>query len=118
MSSNNENDWYEVTFAVPWEVRGVTASQDAINIAVSELAKRVLKAGRGIRNPDIEVQSVRCAGCGEESDGILLVVEKALVGLLLTVEVRARSTEKSERVGVRTIGPQVPDVPLVVVPST
>jgi uncharacterized protein (UPF0212 family) len=75
-----------------------------------------LESRRGIRNPDIEVQSDRGADCGEESDGILIVVEKVLVGLLLTVKVWPRSPEVSERVGVRTIGQQAFDIPLAVVP--
>lgn len=114
MSSTPGSNWYEVTFAVPWIVNGVTAPQDAINIAVSELGKRVGKVP-GVRNADIAVQSVGCAGCDAQTDALLLVAGQALVGLLLTVEVQARSAEASPRAGVRAIGPHVPDVPLKVV---
>ncbi len=110
-----KDDWYEVTFSVPWIVHNVATAQDAINIAVAELGKRVARAGGAIRNADISVQSVPCSDCGNEMDVSVVVSGEALVGLLLTVEVRASSLEESGTIGQRELGPHVPDTPLKLV---
>ena len=115
MTSNRDTEWYDVSFSVPWTVHGVSTGQDAINIAVSELGKRVSKTGPTVRNADISVQTVDCAACGVETEALLVVSGEALVGLLLTVEVRASSPEDSERIGQRALGEYLPDTPLQVV---
>jgi hypothetical protein len=118
MTPTSDTDWYEVTFSVPWIVRNVATAQDAINIAVAELGKRVAKAGESIRNADITVQSACCRGCETEMDVATVVSGRALVGLLLTVEVRASCPEESGIIGQREIGPHVPDTPLTLVESS
>jgi uncharacterized protein (UPF0212 family) len=115
MTPTTDTDWYEVTFSVPWIVHNVTTPQDAINIAVAELGKRIAGAGDAIRNANISVQSAPCGDCGNEMDVAVVVSGKALVGLLLTVEVRARCPEQSGPVGQRELGPHVPNTPLKLV---
>jgi hypothetical protein len=39
-------DLYQVSLSVPWIVRSAPAAQDAINIAVSEVGKRVQQSPR------------------------------------------------------------------------
>jgi len=115
MTTTPDTTWYEVSFSVPWMVHNVASAQDAINIAVAELGKRVAKAGKVIRNADISVQSACCRGCGTEMEVATVVSGQALVGLLLSVEVRASSPEESGIIGQREIGPHVPETPLVIV---
>jgi uncharacterized protein (UPF0212 family) len=117
MTSTSTTDWYEVSFSVPWIVHGAPSGQDAINIAVSELGKRVSKTNGSIRNADISVQSLGCSDCGTETEALLVVSGTALVGLLLTVEVRAPSPETSEKIGRRQLGPHMPNTPLKTVQS-
>ena len=112
MTQTATTDWYEVTFSVPWIVHGVTTAQDAINIAVSELGKRVANTGDAIRNADIAVQSLPYGDCGKTMEVSVVVSGEALVGLLLTVEVLATSSEDGQIIGQRELGPHVPDVPL------
>jgi uncharacterized protein (UPF0212 family) len=118
MNSITDADWYEVSFSVPWVVHGAPTAQDAINIAVSELGKRVTKAGNTVRNTDISVQSLGCAACGTQTDAVFVVAGEALVGLILTLEVRARSPEESGKIGRRELGPHVPDTPLHLIESS
>lgn len=103
---------YAVVFSVPWTVRGAETGQDAINIAVSEVGKRVSSAGECARNVDISVQKLGCKQCETETDALLLVSETALVGLLLEVEVNAPDSKTAETVARRAIGPHLHDTPL------
>lgn len=103
---------YSVTFSVPWIVRGAETGQDAINIAVSEVGKRITAASVRTRNCNINVQSLGCNGCNSRTDALLLVSKTALVGLLVTLEVQAESGEEAERLARREIGPHLEDTPL------
>jgi uncharacterized protein (UPF0212 family) len=118
MTTTIDTDWHEVTFSIPWIVHGVATAQDAINIAVAELGKRVAQAGGAIRNADISVQTVPCGDCGNEMDVSVVVSGEALVGLLLTVEVQASCPEESGIIGQRELGPHVPDTPLRLVQTS
>lgn len=93
-------------------VRGAETGQDAINIAVSEVGKRVASTGEQTRNVDISVQRVGCNSCGVGSDALLLVSETALVGLFLEVEVDAEDSETAEKVARREVGPHLHNTPL------
>lgn len=117
MTTATPRDWYEVSYSIPYIAQSVNTSQDAINIAVSELGKRVAKTSPTIRNADISVQTLDCASCGTETEAVLVVSGSALVGLLLTVEVQARSLDESGRVGLHELGPHLPDTPLKLVQS-
>ena len=118
MTVSSDTEWYTVTYSVPWIVHSVATAQDAINIAVAELGKRVAKASKAIRNADIVVQSARCNGCGSAVDVATVVSGEALVGLLLTVDVRSGRLEDSDTIARREIGPHVPDTPLTLVEAT
>ncbi|WP_425504796.1 DUF555 domain-containing protein [Salinigranum marinum] len=103
---------YVVVFSIPWIVRGAETGQDAINIAVSEVGKRVSSASECARNVDISVQELGCNQCETGTDALLLVSETALVGLLLEVEVDAPDSKTAETVARRAIGSQLHDTPL------
>jgi len=104
--------WFHIAFSVPWIVRNVSGSQDAINIAVSEVGKRVSEANGRTRNIDIAVQTIGCSGCDESNEAILLVSETALVGLLVRVETQGPDFETAENVARQEIGPHLPNTPL------
>jgi len=118
MTGLSDTEWHTVTYSIPWIVHNVATAQDAINIAVAELGKCIAKAGKAIRNADIVVQSARCNGCGSTVDVATVVSGEALVGLLLTVDVRSGCLEDSDTVARREIGPHVPDTPLTLVEPT
>lgn len=112
---SDENDvagGYTVVFSLGWVVRGAETGQDAINIAVSEVGKRVSSTGGQIRSVDINVQQIGCNSCGIGSDALLLVSETALIGLFLKVDVDAEDSETAEKVARREIGPHLHNTPL------
>lgn len=109
--------WFQITFSIPWIVRNVSGGQDAINIAVSEVGKRVSTTNDRTRNIDIAVQTIRCSGCEEANEAILLVSETALVGLLVRVEAQGPDIESAENVARQEIGPHLPNTPLTTVSS-
>jgi len=114
-SESESNGWYRVTFSIPWIVRWAESGQDAINVAVSEVGKRVTPTSDLIRNVDISVQDINCANCGTSSDAVQLVTDTALIGLVLTVEAHAIHREKAEAVARREIGPHLPDISLTTI---
>lgn len=116
-SGGRPEDWYEVTFSLPWIVKKVDSGQDAINIAVSEVGKRVTPATRPIRKIDISVQEIRCGDCETTTDALLLVSKTALVGLLLTMEAQGSTPEEAERVARREVGTRLEETPLTTVTS-
>jgi uncharacterized protein (UPF0212 family) len=113
--SSNEDDFsdrYTVVFSLGWVVRGAETGQDVINIAVSEVGKRVASTGEQTRKVDISVQRIGCNRCGTGSDALLLVSETALVGLFLEVEVDAKDSEIAEKIARREVGPNLHNTPL------
>ena len=109
---NGVTDSYTVVFSLGWVVRGAETGQDAINIAVSEVGKRVSSTGGQIHSVDISVQQIGCNSCGIGSDALLLVAETALIGLFLEVEVDAEDPETAEKVARREVGPHLHNTPL------
>jgi len=99
-------------FSVGWVFRGAKTGQDAINIAVSEVGKRVRLTGNQVRTVDISVQRIGCNSCGIGSDALLLVSETALVGLFLEIEVDAEDSETAEKIARREVGPHLHNTPL------
>jgi uncharacterized protein (UPF0212 family) len=114
-SESESSGWYRVTFSIPWIVRWAESGQDAINVAVSEVGKRVTPTSDLIRNVDISVQEINCANCGTSNDAVQLVTDTALVGLVLTVEAHAIHREKAEAVARREVGPHLPDISLTTI---
>lgn len=103
---------YTVVFSLGWVVRGAETGQDAINIAVSEVGKRVSSTGGQIRSVDISVQQVLCNRCGIRSDALLLVSETALIGLFLKIDVDTEDPETAQEVARREVGPHLHNTPL------
>lgn len=111
-SDEKVTDGHIVVFSVGWVVRGAKTGQDAINIAVSEVGKRVRLTGNQVRTVDISVQRIGCNSCGIGSDALLLVSETALVGLFLEIEVDAEDSETAEKIARREVGPHLHNTPL------
>ncbi|MDX1745390.1 MAG: DUF555 domain-containing protein [Halobacteriales archaeon] len=112
---SSQNDWFQITFSVPWLVRGAKQPQDAINITISEVGKQLAAVEDPIRDTDITIQQVTCTECGTSTEGLLLIAETALVGVLLTVTVRAGAAAAAEALARRAIGPHLPDTPFTTV---
>ena len=115
MNTNTDDEWYDVSFSLPWTVHNASTGQDAINIAVSELGKVLAGLTDDFRNVEIEVQRSACGECGSETYTLVVIAGKALVGLILTAEVRASSAETSGQHARRVLGKQLPDTPLTLV---
>ena len=101
-----------VVFSLGWVVQGAETGQDAINIAVSEVGKRIGSTDERIRSVDISVQRLGCNSCGSGSDALLLVSETALVGLFLEVEVATGDPKTAETISRREVGPNLHNTPL------
>ncbi|MDD5614574.1 MAG: DUF555 domain-containing protein [Candidatus Methanoperedens sp.] len=104
---------YIVTLEAAWLVKSVDSVEDAMNIAISEVGKKL--------NPDlnfveIEVGSTNCPACGEAFDSVFMAAGYALVGILLEMKVYdAESEEHAARIAKSTIGKALKDTPLDVV---
>ena len=113
-----DRNQYRVTLSLPWIVRGVEHAQDAINISVSEVGKRVSAADtEHVSRSKIGVQTL----CSEDTDtpiqAVLIVAETALVGLTLDCRVLASSPKDAEAAVLRELGPEFEGIPLVPVES-
>ena len=104
---------YIVTLEAAWLVKSVDSVEDAMNIAISEVGKKL--------NPDlnfveIEVGSTNCPACSEAFDSVFMAAGYALVGILLEMKVYdAESEEHAARIAKSTIGKALKDTPLDVV---
>ena len=92
---------YYVVMVTPWYVRNVGSLEDACNVAVAEVAKRVP------HYVDVEVAHQRCE-CGRREKAVLMVAGDALVAVLLGLKVKADSREGAERVAKSVIGKCIP----------
>jgi uncharacterized protein (UPF0212 family) len=101
-----------ISLSAPWIVRGVETNQDAINIAVAEVGKRVQFTDSSIQRVDIAVQQLGCHGCRATTDAVLSIAETALVGLVLTGDVIATDSTAAETTALRALGPHLPETPL------
>lgn len=111
-SDGTTTDSYVVVLSFGWVVRGAETGQDAINIAVSEVGRRVGTPGERTRSVDISVQRIGCHSCGTGSEALLLVSETALVGLFLEVVVDAENPDTAEKIARREVGPHLDNTPL------
>ncbi|QLC35640.1 DUF555 domain-containing protein (plasmid) [Halarchaeum sp. CBA1220] len=110
--NGDEGTWFEVQISVPWVVAGTTGVQDAINIAVSEVGKRVNQTSA--RYSEIVVQDVACPSCGYEYEAALSTTDFALVVLTVVAQFPGESGEESSRVAKRELGQRMKDIPLTV----
>jgi hypothetical protein len=111
-SDSSSPSAYTVSFSAPWIVRGVETTQDAINIAVAEVGKRVRRTDSSIQRVDITVQHLGCHRCETTTDAVLSIAETALVGLVLTADVTATDPDTAETTALRALGPHLPETPL------
>jgi hypothetical protein len=113
-----EREQYRVTLSIPWLVRGIDSVQDAVNIAVSEVGRRVATAETTpVSTGEITVQTLSCANCGATTEAALVVAETALIGLTLECTVTAQSPDDAESTVRRELGSEFEDVPLVPIES-
>jgi uncharacterized protein (UPF0212 family) len=115
---NTTPDRHVVVFSIGWVVRGAKTGQEVINIAVSEVGKRVELSSDQVHTVDISVQRIGCDRCGTGSDALLLVSETALVGLLLQTEVDAENSETAEKIARREVGSHLHNTRLITVGIT
>ncbi len=101
---------YKVSLEVAWLVKNVDHVEDAMNIAVSEIGK---KLNPNLSFVEIEVGTTRCPACGETLDSVFMAADTALVGILLEMKVYdAKSQEHAARIAKSTIGKALRDTPL------
>lgn len=107
-------DQYQVSLSVPWIVWNVPSAQDAINIAVSEVGKRVQRASKKqVEECEISIQGLSDSQGQQTSEAVLVVANTALVGLLLTCRVQARSHDDAKAAARRDLGRELEEIPLV-----
>ena len=111
--ATGSKEWYRVRLTLPWVVPGAPGVQDAINISVAEVGKRV--SASKARSCDIEVQDLSCPECGHHMEASLCTPGYGMVVLDVTVEVTARSLEHSRKVAKRELGSRMKDIPLTVI---
>lgn len=89
---------YYVVLITPWYVKDVPTVNDACNIAVAEVGKRVP------HYVDVNVGSIACPDCGRMDRAVFLVGGDALVGVLLGLKVHADSEKGAVRVAKSILG--------------
>lgn len=104
---------YKVSLEIAWLVKNVKSVEDAMNIAVSEIGK---KLNPKLSFVEIEVGTTWCPACGEGLDSVFMAADMALVGILLEMKVyEAKSQEHAARIAKSTIGKVLRDIPLNVI---
>lgn len=118
----DEKELYTVTLSFPWVVRvaleeGVS-TQDAINIAITEVDEATADAEASRR--ELSVQTVGCPDpdCAHKMKAVMGVEGKNMILLTMDVDVQAASRDDAEHVAQRDIGRFLDDTPLRVVEVT
>lgn len=101
---------YFVTLEAAWLVKDVKSVDDAIGIAISEAGKRL---NPKLSKVELAVGSMSCPACGEIFDGVYLVANTALVGLIFEIKIiNAENESHAVKIAKSVIGKALTDVPL------
>ena len=104
---------YKVTLEAAWIVKDVESVDDAMNIAISEVGK---KLNPELNFIEVEIGATNCPACGATLDSVFLAAGNALVGILLEMKVyEAESKEHAARIAKSTIGKSLKNIPLNVI---
>jgi len=104
---------YVVVLEAPIIVRDVEAAEDAINVAVSKVAKALNKEKLDFVR--VELGYSQCPVCGNHFESAFVIGNVGLVGIYLTLRVfNAQSVEHAERIAKAVVGKALKKVPLKV----
>jgi len=104
---------YVVVLEAPIIVRDVETSEDAINVAVSKVAKALNKENLDFVR--VEIGYSQCPVCGAHFESAFVIGNVGLVGMYLTLKVfNAQSVEHAERIAKAVVGKALRKVPLKV----
>ncbi|WP_048152392.1 DUF555 domain-containing protein [Palaeococcus ferrophilus] len=104
---------YVVVLEAPIIVRDVETAEDAINVAVSKVAKALNKEKLDFVR--VELGYSQCPVCGNHFESAFVIGNVGLVGIYLTLRVfNAQSVEHAERIAKAVVGKALKKVPLKV----
>lgn len=104
---------YIVVLEAPIIVREVESADDAINVAVSKVAKALNKEKLDFVR--VEIGYSQCPVCGSPFESAFVIGNVGLVGIYLTLKVfNAQSLEHAERIAKAVVGKALKKVPLKV----
>lgn len=104
---------YVVVLEAPIIVRDVETAEDAINVAVSKVAKALNKEKLDFVR--VEIGYSQCPVCGAHFESAFVIGSVGLVGIYLTIKVyNAQSIEHAERIAKAVVGKALKKVPLKV----
>lgn len=104
---------YIVVLEAPIIVRDVESAEDAINVAVSKVAKALNKEKLDFVR--VEIGYSQCPVCGSPFESAFVIGNVGLVGIYLTLKVfNAQSLEHAERIAKAVVGKALKKVPLKV----
>lgn len=104
---------YVVVLEAPIIVRDVETSEDAINVAVSKVAKALNKEKLDFVR--VELGYSQCPVCGNPFESAFVIGSMGLVGIYLSLKVfNAQSVEHAERIAKAVVGNALKKVPLKV----
>jgi len=102
---------YVVVLEAPIIVRDVETSEDAVNVAVSKVAKALNKEKLDFVR--VEIGYSQCPVCGAHFESAFVIGTIGLVGIYLTIKVyNAQTLEHAERIAKAVIGKALKKVPL------
>ncbi|GAB6102399.1 DUF555 domain-containing protein [Thermococcus atlanticus] len=108
-----EESNYVVVLEAPIIVRDVETAEDAINVAVSKVAKALNKEKLDFVR--VEIGYSQCPVCGAHFESAFVIGSVGLVGIYLTIKVyNAQSIEHAERIAKAVVGKALKKVPLKV----
>ncbi len=108
-----EDSNYVVVLEAPIIVRDVETAEDAINVAVSKVAKALNKEKLDFVR--VEIGYSQCPVCGAHFESAFVIGSVGLVGIYLTIKVyNAQSIEHAERIAKAVVGKALKKVPLKV----
>ena len=104
---------YVVVLEAPIIVRDVETAEDAVNVAVSKVAKALNKEKLDFVR--VEIGYSQCPVCGAHFESAFVIGNVGLVGIYLTIKVyNAQSIEHAERIAKAVVGKALKKVPLKV----
>jgi hypothetical protein len=102
---------YVVVLEAPIIVRDVETPDDAINVAVSKVAKALNKEKLDFVR--VEIGYSQCPVCGAHFESAFVIGNVGLVGMYLTIKVyNAQTIEHAERIAKAVVGKALKKVPL------
>ncbi|MHC1604542.1 MAG: DUF555 domain-containing protein [Candidatus Methanofastidiosia archaeon] len=102
---------YLIILEAPIVIKDVGTNDDAANIAISEVGRKLKKAN--LEYVKIEIGASQCPKCNDLFNSAFVVSRIGLVGVYLTMKIfNAENTKHAENIAKSAIGRALKDVPL------